>query len=60
MLNFIIQNAATIIISLILLVITLAIITSMIKKKKKGISSCGCDCDKCGGSCSAEMKLHKK
>ena len=53
MLNWIANNIATILISLGLLVIVAAIIAKMVKDKKKGKSSCGCNCAHCAmaGSC---------
>lgn len=43
----------TIIISLILIIVVAAIIIKLIKDKKNGKSSCGCNCDSCplSGSC---------
>ena len=53
MMAWLAENLGTIIISLILAVIVAAIVVSMIRDKKKGKSSCGCDCAHCGscGSC---------
>jgi len=42
---------ATIIICAILTVILGAIVWNLIKSKKQGKSSCGCDCASCGGIC---------
>ncbi|NLK68217.1 MAG: FeoB-associated Cys-rich membrane protein [Clostridiaceae bacterium] len=48
MFNYIIDNLATIIISVILLTVVALIVLNMIKKKKSGKSiSCGCACDGC-------------
>lgn len=56
MLNWLIGNIATIIISLVLILIITSIIYKIIKDKKQGKSSCGCNCANCAmaGSC------HKK
>ena len=56
MLMWLKSNAATIIISLILIAVVAAVIVSIVKNKKKGESSCGCNCAHCAmaGSC------HKK
>ena len=53
MLNWIVNNLATILISLGLLLIVAAIVVKLVKDKKKGKSSCGCNCDYCAmaGSC---------
>ncbi len=50
------ENLGTIIISLILLAVVAAIIISMIRDRKKGKSSCGCDCAHCGGCCTCHKK----
>ena len=47
------ENLGTIIISLILLAVVATIIISMIRDRKKGKSSCGCDCAHCGGAAHA-------
>ena len=56
MLEWIIHNIATILISLVLAGGVAAIVIGMLKDKKKGKSSCGGNCGCCpmGGSC------HKK
>ena len=56
MLSWIVNNIATILISLVLVAGVTAIILSIVKDKKKGKSSCGGNCGCCpmGGSC------HKK
>lgn len=47
------ENIATIMISVILIAVVAAIITTMIRNKKKGKFSCGCGCGNCpmSGSC---------
>lgn len=53
MLAWIAENLATIIICLVLAVIVAAIIIGLLRNKKKGKSSCGCNCAHCAmaGSC---------
>lgn len=53
MADWLISNLSTIIVSVILAAIMGLIIFSMIKNKKKGKSSCGCNCSNCpmGGKC---------
>lgn len=53
MINWLIENLGTIIVSLILTVIIGLVIYSMVKNKKEGKSSCGCNCSSCpaGGAC---------
>ncbi len=56
MMEWLKANLATIIICLVLAGIVAAIIVRLVKEKKKGKSSCGCNCSHCAmsGSC------HKK
>ena len=56
MISWISQNIATIIICLVLALIVTLIIVGLVRDKKKGKSSCGCNCANCAmrGSC------HKK
>lgn len=56
MLTFLTENLATIIIAVIVIGILAAIITKMIKDKKKGKSSCSCGCE----NCAASEICHKK
>ena len=53
MLNWIIENTPTLIVSAVLIAITTLIVVHMIRNKKKGKTSCGCDCGSCpmSGSC---------
>lgn len=53
MLTWIMENMATIIISAILLLVVAIVITSMVRGKRKGKSSCGCGCAGCAmnGAC---------
>ena len=47
MISWIMGNIGTIIITLLLILIVVGIIISMIKYKKRGISSCGGNCAHC-------------
>ena len=47
MIAWLVDNLATIIICLVLLVIVGLIVRSMIINKKKGKGSCGCGCENC-------------
>lgn len=51
--DWLLNNLATIIISVILALVVFLIIFKMIRDRKKGKSSCGCDCSCCsmGGCC---------
>lgn len=53
MLSWISQNIATSVICIVLLAIVAAIIAKLVKDRKKGKSSCGCNCAHCAmaGSC---------
>ena len=53
MLAWLAENLGTIVIALILFAVVTAVIVSMVRNRKKGKSSCGCDCAHCGccGSC---------
>ena len=53
MLSWISQNIATIVICIVLLAIVAAIIAKLVKDRKKGKSSFGCNCAHCAmaGSC---------
>lgn len=56
MLSFLLKNAGTIVVALIILAIVVAIVANMIKCRKKAKSSCGGGCASCpmAGAC------HKK
>lgn len=56
MFTWIAENLATILISAGLLLIVVLIIVKLVKDKKKGKSSCGCNCAHCAmsGSCHKE------
>ena len=47
MLGWLVDNIATILVLLGLLAILGAIVWSMIRKKKRGETSCGCGCSNC-------------
>lgn len=53
MLAWLSANISTILISLVLILIVAAIVYKLVKDKKKGKHSCGCDCAHCAmaGSC---------
>ncbi len=56
MLEWISANAATIIISLVLIAVVFLIVRKMVKDKRSGKASCGCDC----GTCAMSGKCHYK
>ena len=63
MLAWITENIGTILISAVLLLVVVLIIRKLVKDKKKGKSSCGCNCAHCAmaGSChSANQQKGKK
>lgn len=55
MLEFIVANIGTIIVLVVLAIIVGTIIYNMFRDKKKGKSSCGCNC----GSCPMANECHK-
>ena len=56
MLAWITENIGTILISAGLLLIVVLIIVKLVKDKKKGNSSCGCNCAHCAMSGSCHQK----
>ena len=56
MLDMILNNLATIIISLALILVIILIVRSIIKDKKNGKSSCGANC----ACCALRDKCHSK
>lgn len=58
MMTWLAANAATIIISLILAGVVVAVIVKMIRDKKNGKNSCGCGCADCAmkDTCHSEKK----
>lgn len=61
MMEWIIPNISTIVISLIVLGLVLLVINKMLKDKRKGITSCGTSCSGCAmtGSCKEFSKKGK-
>lgn len=55
MFDWIVENLATIIVSLILIALVATVIVKLIKDKKNGKSSCGCGC----ANCAMNGKCHK-
>lgn len=51
MIQFFVQNMATIFIGIAVLVITGFVSFKLIRDKRNGKSACGCDCSSCPGSC---------
>ena len=53
MLTWLMENMATNIISMVLVLVVAAILVSMVRGKRKGKSSCGCGCAGCAmnGAC---------
>ena len=53
MFDWIAQNLGTLLISSVLIAIVTSIIISLIRQKKRGKSSCGCNCAHCAlhGQC---------
>ena len=47
MLDWITENLSTIVVSLILVLVVAVIIRKLVRDKKKGKSSCGCNCAHC-------------
>ena len=58
MIDWIVDNAANIIVIMIVAAVVLLVIRSMIKDKKAGKSSCGCGCSNCAmaGKCHSHNK----
>ena len=59
MIHFILENLGTIIIAAVLLGVITLIVVSLIRKKKQGKSSCGCNCGHCAMSGSCHPKKEK-
>lgn len=53
MLAWIMENIGTILICVVLIAIVAAVVVSMLRDRKKGRSSCGCNCAHCAmsGAC---------
>ena len=58
MLHWIAENLSTIIVSAILLAIIIATSVYLIRQRKKGRSSCGCNCARCAmhGTCHSKQQ----
>ncbi len=56
MINWLINNFATVIISAVLIALVAWIVAGMIKNKKAGKTSCGCGCSDCAISDSCHEK----
>ena len=61
MVNWISANTGNIIAIVILAAVVAAIVTNLVKQKKRGKSSCGCSCSSCpmGGSCNSNSRSAK-
>ena len=57
MFNWLMQNIATILISIALMAVTALIIARLVRQKKQGKSCCGCNCANCAmrGSCYSQQ-----
>lgn len=56
MIGFIVDNLATILISAVIFGLFIGIIVKLVRDRRKGKSSCGCDC----GHCSLSGSCHRK
>lgn len=58
MLDFIVDNLGTILITVVLVTILAAIVVKLVRDKRKGKSSCGGNCARCalGGSCHGDKR----
>ncbi len=56
MLEFLAENAGTIVITAVLIVAVALVIRGIVKEKKKGKNSCGCNC----ASCAMNGACHRK
>ena len=54
MFAWIAENIGTVVVCAVLLAAVTAIVVGMVKKKKKGVSACGCNC----GCCPMNGKCH--
>ncbi len=59
MMDLIFNNIGSVMVSVVLLLIVVLIIRKLFNDKKRGISSCGCNCKGCAlaGSCHGNCKL---
>lgn len=60
MITWIIENMATIIISVVLIIMVAAVITGMVRNRRKRKTSCGCGCAGCAmnGACHPGKDSH--
>lgn len=56
MIGFIVDNLATILLSAVIFGLFIGIIVKLVRDRRKGKSSCGCDC----GHCSLSDCRHRK
>ena len=56
MFTWIMENMATIIISAVLIIVVAAVIAGMVRRKRRGKSSCGCG----GADCAMNSACHPK
>lgn len=59
--NWLIENFGTIVVCVILVAAVGFVLYNMIKNKRKGISSCGCNCSSCpmGETCHRDEKRQR-
>lgn len=51
MISFLKANALTILVLAILVLFVVLVVRKLVKDKKSGVCSCGCDCSSCGAMC---------
>ena len=56
MIQWLMENLATILVSAVLILLVLAVVRRMMKNKAEGRSSCGCGC----GGCAMRGSCHRK
>lgn len=56
MFAWVIENLATIIIAAVLLAVVILIVAYLVRKKRRGETSCGCGCSDCAMSDSCSKK----
>ena len=57
---FLVENAATMVVCLLLLAAVAAVIVHMVKNRKAGKTSCGCNCGGCPMKNGCEKQQKKK
>ncbi|MCI5996354.1 MAG: FeoB-associated Cys-rich membrane protein [Blautia sp.] len=50
------QNLGTIVISFLLAAVVCSVIVKMVRDKKNGRSSCGCNCGNCSAGCCRKQR----